>query len=487
MTASPLSATTGQGTEAEDTPGGVCPYLGDTGTTPQQETEWHTYTARLEATPYRVAVGDRVELTGNGYVPGATVELVWYSAAGHYEIRDHTEFIGQRYNPTTDVVAVAVADAAGEIRASFVVPVDFGGPHDIRARVNGLEEAQAGVLLTPTWSISSTEGPIGADIEIHVTGIDYRISINTWHVMWDNHYLGLMTGVTTRGVATARIRAAGPAGKHYIAIWNNSYQSTPYLAFYRSPFRDQFEVPIEFIYTATADEGVPPMSCDDFSAADNPQPVETIGQSRVTLSPDRCFIGDSVTMKAANLPPHTDVDVYWRTTAGDRVNVGGITEYQGRLGTARTTANGEFTFDFVAPDDLGGSHRMELKAGDELVAVTCLVVMPKMVSYTKKVKAGEKIDVHLHGTGWSTYENTYAATWDNSYIGYACGFSTQGDMQFHFTATGAPGTHLLDLYPTIYKGADEMPKVYSLPQLTYADDHPERKTPAFRLAVEVTE
>jgi hypothetical protein len=130
---------------------------------------------------------------------------------------------------------------------------------------------------------------------------------------------------------------------------------------------------------------------------------------------------------------------------------------------------------------------MEVKVGEELLAVTCLVVMPKLLTYTSKAKAGERIHVHLHGTGWSTYENTYAATWDNSYIGYACAFSTQGDMQFFFTATGAPGTHLLDLYPTIYKGADEMPKVYSLPQLSYTDDHPERKTPAFRLAVEITE
>jgi len=485
MTASPIQAGT-QGTGADETVGGICPYLGTPGDASQQE-EWHTYTAVLDASPYRIQVGDLVSLTGKDYTPGATVEFVWYSVEGHYDVRDHTEFIGQRYAPTTQVVAMAVANDAGEIRASFVTPVDFGGPHDIRARVDRIEVSQSGVLLTPTWEISSVEGPVGADIEIHVEGIDYRTSINTWHVLWDNHYMGMMTGVTTRGVATARFRAAGPAGKHYIAIWNNSYQSTPYLAFFRSPFRDQFEVPIEFVYNVTADNGLPPVSKDDFSAADNPWPVETVGAATLKLSPDRCYVGDAVTLTGAHFPPNTAVDVYWRTAAGDRVNVGGITEYQGRLGTVRTSAAGELSFDFVAPDDLGGSHRMEVKAGEELLAPTCLVIMPKLLSCTSKVKAGEKIHVHLHGTGWSTYENTYAATWDNSYIGYACGFSTQGDMQFHFTATGAPGTHLLDLYPTIYKGADEMPKVYSLPQLTYADDHPERKTPAFRLAVEITE
>jgi hypothetical protein len=103
------------------------------------------------------------------------------------------------------------------------------------------------------------------------------------------------------------------------------------------------------------------------------------------------------------------------------------------------------------------------------------------------VRAGEKIAVHLKGGGWTTYDNTYAVTYDNSYIGYGCGFSTGGDLQFSFTATGAPGTHLLDLYPTIYKGEDLTPKVYSLPLLTYAYDHPIRKTPAIRFSVEIVE
>lgn len=486
MTASPIQAGL-QTTDADEAVGGICPYLGTPDDASQQEVEWHPYTAVLEASPYKVQIGDLVNLVGNGYTPGATVEFVWYSVEGRYEVRDHTEFIGQRYSPTTDVVAVAVANAAGEVHASFVVPLDFGGPHDIRARVEGIEVAQGGVLLTPTWSISSVEGPVGADIEIHVIGIEYRLSINTWHILWDNHYFGMITGVTTRGVATARFRAAGPVGKHFIAIWNNSFQSTPYLAFFRSPFRDQIDVPVEFTYTVTADEGTPPTSKDDFSAADNPWPVETVGPATLRLSPDRCYIGDTVTLSGAQFPPNTEVDIYWRTAAGDRINVGGITEYQGKLGTVRTNAAGELAFDFAAPDDLGGSHRMEVKAGEDLLAATCLVIMPKLLSFTSKAKAGERINVHLHGTGWSTYENTYAVTWDNSYIGYACAFSTQGDMQFFFTATGAPGTHLLDLYPTIYKGADEMPKVYSLPQLSYAEDHPERKTPAFRLAVEITE
>ena len=102
-----------------------------------------------------------------------------------------------------------------------------------------------------------------------------------------------------------------------------------------------------------------------------------------------------------------------------------------------------------------------------------------------RVRAGEDVKIHLKGVGWTTYDNTYAVSYDNSYIGYVCGFSTNGDVQFSITATGAPGTHLIDLYPTIYKGKEAQPRVYSIPQLTYADDHPQRITPAIRLAIEV--
>ena len=53
-------------------------------------------------------------------------------------------------------------------------------------------------------------------------------------------------------------------------------------------------------------------------------------------------------------------------------------------------------------------------------------------------------------------------------------------------ATGAPGWHFIDLYPGIYKGVDENPINYRMPQLTYAADHPGEDLPAFHFAFEVT-
>ena len=86
--------------------------------------------------------------------------------------------------------------------------------------------------------------------------------------------------------------------------------------------------------------------------------------------------------------------------------------------------------------------------------------------------AGTPVTIHLKGVGWTEYDNIYVATYDNAYMGYACGFNSRGDVVINFTAAGAPGVHLIDFYPGIYQGPEEAQQLYRLPQLTYADDHP---------------
>ena len=138
------------------------------------------------------------------------------------------------------------------------------------------------------------------------------------------------------------------------------------------------------------------------------------------------------------------------------------------------------------PDDLGGNHRIDAMVGDDVVGATNVMVIPSLVSITPtQVRAGEVIEIHLKGVGWTTYDNTYTVTYDNAHIGYVCGFSTNGDVVFRMTVTGAPGTHIIDLYPTIYKGEEPTPKTFSVPQLTYSQDHPGRPLPAIRLSVEI--
>jgi hypothetical protein len=100
---------------------------------------------------------------------------------------------------------------------------------------------------------------------------------------------------------------------------------------------------------------------------------------------------------------------------------------------------------------------------------------------------GTPITIHLKGVGWTEYDNIYVATYDNSYMGYACGFNTGGDVIIHMTAAGAPGPHVIDFYPGIYQGPqDQAQQLYRLPMLTYADDHPGNHIPALRFMFDVT-
>src|SRR5581483_2006531 len=450
---------------------------------PQQQAATQSFTAKLQVAPTHAQVGDTVNISGSGYAPGAAVDLVWYTVDGRYELDKGTEFVGQRYQERQSVLSTASANDAGEIAATITVPLDFGGSHDIRGRVGGQEVSQVGLTIDPTFSMTPSSGPVGTPIEIRIVGVDSRTTVNTWHLLYDNHYTGFLSAVMTHGVATAQIRAAGPVGNRAISVWHNSYFSTPYLNWQDGPNKDVPDA--KFTFRVTSDQGAPAVQLDNFQATDNPWPVDSPGPGKLSLSVDRGPVGQPLTLSGSGFPVNTTVDLGWQTMIGNRVG-SGFSEQMQSMGSIVTGSDGTFSKDMTMPDDLGGQHRIDVSSGGKVLASAGVAIEPSVISVSPaRVHAGEMVTVHLKGLGWTTYDNTYSVTYDNSYIGYACGFSTNGDVDFNVVATGTPGTHLIDLYPTIYKGADAMPRVYSIPQLTYADDHPQRTTPAIRLAVDI--
>jgi hypothetical protein len=447
------------------------------------------YTSTLRIVPPRARIGDTVTITGAGYPAGASVELLWYTVQGQYELLGGTEFVGQSYDDYFGVLATTVADAYGEIETTIVVPRDFGGAHDVRARIGEREVSQASLTVQPTIFLVPEEGPVGTPVELHIVGIDCRPSLNTWHVLYDNRYFGMASAVTTRGVAVARFRATGPVGRHVIGAWNNSFNNTPYLAWDTGPFRDIAGPGTELIFHTTSDDGPASPIIDDFASSDGPWSSLTRGPAQLALTVDRGVPGTPTTLNVSGLPHSKDVEIRWWTTVGNRITAGGYEEHAEPIAHLTTDPDGCLTWDFVIPDDLGGQHRIDIAQKDEVLGSVGLVILPTVISFgPRHVRAGEQVRLHLKGLGWTTFDNTYTVTYDNAHIGYVCGFSTNGDMPFKITAVGAPGTHLIDLYPTIYRSTDpaRMPRgVYSVPQLTYADDHPGRRTPAIRLSFEI--
>jgi hypothetical protein len=127
----------------------------------------------------------------------------------------------------------------------------------------------------------------------------------------------------------------------------------------------------------------------------------------------------------------------------------------------RGSVDGQIDFPIVIPDDLGRLHGLALRNGEKTVALDSLFIETSIVSMTPTSgPVGTPITIHVKGVGWTEYDNIYVSTFDNAYMGYACGFNSR-DVVINFTASGAPGEHLIDLYPGIYQGAATEPQLFT--------------------------
>lgn len=101
---------------------------------------------------------------------------------------------------------------------------------------------------------------------------------------------------------------------------------------------------------------------------------------------------------------------------------------------------------------------------------------------------GTKIVITIVGVGWDFNTNIATLDYDNVYAGYGCGFSSSGNVTFTITATGAPGIHDIDIFPSVWWGpqnfANQLAIEYRYPLLT-PQDHPELM-PSFHFTFLVT-
>ena len=120
-------------------------------------------------------------------------------------------------------------------------------------------------------------------------------------------------------------------------------------------------------------------------------------------------------------------------------------------------------------------------------------VKRSFVAMPKRVKAGQPFTIQLKGVGWTQLDNTVAVTYDNSYIGYACGFNSNGYVGCNLVATGdarhAPDRPLSAALHAAARSYPYPPAVGMVPLLSYAQDAPGLapgyRLPAIRLAIKV--
>ena len=445
----------------------------------------------LKVTPNQGVLDTPIVVTGTGLPVSTSLQLTWGTSNGTWvaDVQPSSiNYLGTSITKFAVNMAVVTTDSSGAFSFSAKAPSDFGGVHDIYAVANGVALAHGGFQMTRSLKISPTSGPIGTPITITYTGMGATLYTAGAAVHWDNNNAGEMQALWTRGTGQVTIRAAGPRGTHYVNV--GVAIGVTYMNIIQSPVPYANDGSLPFV--VTADRGVGKPSAD-FPLEYVPTTslrttLSTVGldpntQAAMTLSQSRGEILTKINVKTAKVATDGTYQIVWSTVVGNRVNCSGVCWAFSSipLGTA-TVTNGVSSTDITIPDNLGGWHVIQMMKGNTIEAQSPFYVKASIMPFMDKAgkvigmgvakfnsstspdsvavgqageptttfKNGEVFTISIKGVGWTQLDNTMAVTYDNNYIGYGCGFNSNGYMVIKLVATGAPGTHLIDLHPQLY-------------------------------------
>jgi hypothetical protein len=450
----------------------------------------------LKVEPASGPIGTKFALSAEKLPENAAVDILWATSIVRYVLNplpDNVEYHGRKIDKVNVVLRKARTDAAGKLAVELTAPEDYGDVHDILVVSAGKQLAKGGFQINREIKVSPSSGPVGAPITIKATGLGSLPYTSTVAVLYDNHYAGFISATTTRGSAEVQIRAAGPIGVKTIEIAPAS-AAVPYLDIEQSAV--SFVGKSRTKFRVTRDNGPPR------TRVELPAPVQPTEASRTTmtasaaqgvtasLSKETGVVLTKVDVNASGLDPNAPVSLQWMTAVGTRATASGWQLQAVPLGQAKSTADGSLDTAIQVPDHLGGWHSIQVLQGGKVKAELPFYVLRSFLSISPQtVKAGEVFTIHLKGIGWTELDNGFAVTYDNNHIGYACGFYSRGDVTMNMVATGEPGTHLIDLYPMIYKGKGNDTWLDQVPLLNFRKDAPGLalgyRIPAVRLAIKV--
>ena len=487
----------------------------------------------LTVTPNQGVVGSPMVVSGTGLPASTTLQLTWGTASGTWvaDVQPSSvNYLGDSISKFNVNMTTVTTDAAGAFTFASKVPEDFGGVHDIYAVVNGAAVAHGGYQTTRALTISPTSGPIGTPITITYTGMGATLYTAGAAVHWDNNMAGEMQALWTRGTGQVVIRAAGPRGVHYVNVGDAI--GVTYMNIIQSPVPYANGGSLPFVVTNDPGVGKPYAT---FPADVQPTTplrttLSTVGldpatKAVITLSKSSGDILSKVNVKTSQVAVDGTYQIVWSTVVGNRVNCTGVCWSFNAipLGTA-TVVNGSSSTDVTIPDNLGGFHVIQMVKGSVIEAQSPFYVKESIMPFydakgkvtgmgvaafdpstspdsvargqagepTTIFKNGDYFTISIKGVGWTQLDNTLAVTYDNNYIGYGCGFNSNGYMVIKLVATGAPGTHIIDLHPLLYTNQPSFANTpYGmLPVLSSDRDFPGLalgyQVPSFHFAIKVT-
>ena len=216
------------------------------------------YVGRMAVSPEHGPPGTPVTVTAEGLPGDSEFELVWRTVRGSWKVAQG-EYHGREYAPAAFELAAVRSDAAGKLAATFTVPEDFGFLHDVVLQQGERLFIQAGFSVDMSVSLSPASGPVGTPITVEVKGIGWRPLESSWMLLYDNHFTGWISAVTTAGSATVTIPAAGGPGLHVLEVLHGEF-TFPYRNMQQSPEGDRPHFVRHFTITPGAPVLPPPVS-----------------------------------------------------------------------------------------------------------------------------------------------------------------------------------------------------------------------------------
>jgi hypothetical protein len=163
------------------------------------------------------AVGSPIALNGSGFAPQAPIALSWETYVGN-------RLSGNGWSTAERPLAKVTADANGAFALRLATPDDLGGPHRVIARTaTGAEAAAAYTLVPSVAEISPRIVAPGGAYTVHVKGVGWSETANTYTMVLDNGDIGYACGFNSQGDVTIHLRAPGRTGVHYVDLYPTIY------------------------------------------------------------------------------------------------------------------------------------------------------------------------------------------------------------------------------------------------------------------------
>ena len=451
-------------------------------------------TGRLTLEPMNGTVGTAVTATASGLEPDTEVELVWMSADADWNVGDGT-FHGVTAVETRTVVATATVAADGSATFEFPVPPDYGYVHNLFVEAGGEQLARQGFTVAPSLSISPTSGPVGTPITVTMTGVGYRFWESVWHLAYDGAHTGWISAITTKGTAVITIPATGEVGLHTLQAISGTHP-VPYLNQQQSPnYKPAVPTVLGAMFEVT--EGAPVLVPAPATQSLPRGPAVSsnfMSGPSLSLAHRSGVVGSPLDISGRGFAPGAALELSWSSVTGNRISGAGWQEVERTLAQVTAGSDGTFAITLDTPDDLGGAHTLRA-VGEGVDEEVVYVITPSVALIEPQVVApGGDITVVIKGVGWTETANIYTVLLDNGYLGYGCGFNSQGDVTIFLKAPGREGTHYISIFPSIYQGEVTSPggpttpdanaTFLQLPMLNFID-HPGEELPAFLLSFEV--